>query len=89
MWHGSYGSLTVDNICLYAGINKGSFYHFFDGKAALASAAVSGRVCARGSLNRKGARPGNPDPVAARAGDCRGGAMAQCLCRARPWPDRV
>ncbi len=40
IWCGSYGSTTVDQICERAGVNKGSFYHFFDSKAALAEQAI-------------------------------------------------
>lgn len=36
MWDSSYGSVSVDDICKRAGINKGSFYHFFPSKADLA-----------------------------------------------------
>jgi len=35
IWDSSYGSVSVDDICKRAGINKGSFYHFFPSKAAL------------------------------------------------------
>jgi TetR/AcrR family transcriptional repressor of nem operon len=35
MWDHSYGSVSVDDICKRAGINKGSFYHFFPSKADL------------------------------------------------------
>jgi TetR/AcrR family transcriptional repressor of nem operon len=34
-WDSSYGSVSVDDICKRAGINKGSFYHFFPSKADL------------------------------------------------------
>ena len=39
MWNSSYGSVSVDDICKRAGINKGSFYHFFPSKADLVVAA--------------------------------------------------
>lgn len=39
MWNSSYGSVSVDEICKRAGINKGSFYHFFPSKADLVVAA--------------------------------------------------
>lgn len=39
IWDSSYGSVSVDDICKRAGINKGSFYHFFPSKADLAVAA--------------------------------------------------
>ncbi|HUD45508.1 MAG TPA: TetR/AcrR family transcriptional regulator [Candidatus Baltobacteraceae bacterium] len=35
IWDSSYGSVSVDDICKRAGINKGSFYHFFRSKADL------------------------------------------------------
>src|ERR1700722_7944796 len=39
IWDNSYGSVSVDDICRRAGINKGSFYHFFPSKADLVVAA--------------------------------------------------
>src|SRR6185295_18344029 len=39
-WTGSYDSTTIDQICDKAGVKKGSFYYFFDGKATLAEAAL-------------------------------------------------
>ncbi len=39
IWDSSYGSVSVDDICKRAGINKGSFYHFFPSKADLVIAA--------------------------------------------------
>lgn len=39
IWHKSYGSVSVDDICKAAGVHKGSFYHFFDSKLALTVAA--------------------------------------------------
>ena len=39
-WTGSYDSTTIDQICERAGVKKGSFYYFFDGKASLAAAAL-------------------------------------------------
>src|SRR5271156_4170785 len=35
IWDSSYGSVSVDDICKRAGINKGSFYHFFPSKSDL------------------------------------------------------
>jgi TetR/AcrR family transcriptional repressor of nem operon len=40
IWTRSYGSVTVDDICERAGVRKGSFYHFFESKAALVGAAL-------------------------------------------------
>lgn len=39
-WTGSYGGTSVDQICDRAGVKKGSFYHFFESKTALALAGV-------------------------------------------------
>ena len=36
----SYGAVTVDDICTAAAVNKGSFYHYFPSKQALAVAAI-------------------------------------------------
>lgn len=40
MWEGSYGALTIDDICRRAEVKKGSFYYFFESKSDLAVAAV-------------------------------------------------
>lgn len=40
IWESSYGSASVDAICQRAGVNKGSFYHFFPSKAELAVATL-------------------------------------------------
>jgi TetR/AcrR family transcriptional repressor of nem operon len=29
IWQSSYGSVSVDDICTQAGVNKGSFYYAF------------------------------------------------------------
>lgn len=39
-WTLSYDRTTIDQICAKAGVQKGTFYYFFDGKAALAEAAL-------------------------------------------------
>lgn len=39
-WEQSYGSTTVDAICVRAKVLKGSFYHFFDSKTDLALASL-------------------------------------------------
>jgi TetR/AcrR family transcriptional repressor of nem operon len=36
IWNHSYGSVSVDQICEHARVNKGSFYHFFNSKSELA-----------------------------------------------------
>lgn len=40
-WTHSYDSTTIDQICEKAGVKKGSFYHFFEGKAQLAEASLA------------------------------------------------
>lgn len=40
LWEKSYHSVTVDEVCARAGVMKGSLYHFFDSKSALALAAL-------------------------------------------------
>lgn len=40
LWKKSYGSVSVDDICKAANVNKGSFYHFFSSKAELAIASM-------------------------------------------------
>jgi TetR/AcrR family transcriptional regulator, transcriptional repressor for nem operon len=39
IWESSYGSVSVDDICSKAGVNKGSFYYAFKSKSDLAVAA--------------------------------------------------
>ncbi len=39
-WQKGYNAVTVDAICERAGVKKGSFYYFFESKAALAIAAM-------------------------------------------------
>lgn len=39
-WTLSYDRTTIDQICEKAGVRKGTFYYFFDGKPALAEAAL-------------------------------------------------
>jgi TetR/AcrR family transcriptional regulator, transcriptional repressor for nem operon len=36
IWKHGYSHVTIDAICAETGIQKGSFYHFFENKAALA-----------------------------------------------------
>jgi TetR/AcrR family transcriptional repressor of nem operon len=40
IWESSYGSVGVEQICERAGVQKGSFYHFFPSKSDLAIAAA-------------------------------------------------
>jgi TetR/AcrR family transcriptional repressor of nem operon len=40
IWESSYGSVGVEHICERAGVQKGSFYHFFPSKSDLAVAAL-------------------------------------------------
>ncbi len=40
IWERNYSSVSVDKLCKGAGVNKGSFYHFFPSKEALAIEAV-------------------------------------------------
>jgi TetR/AcrR family transcriptional repressor of nem operon len=40
IWESSYGSISVDDICNRAGVNKGSFYYAFKSKSDLAAAAA-------------------------------------------------
>jgi TetR/AcrR family transcriptional regulator, transcriptional repressor for nem operon len=39
IWEQSYGSVSVDDICVRAKVKKGSFYYFFPSKSDLAVAA--------------------------------------------------
>ncbi len=40
IWEESYGAVTIDDICKRADVKKGSFYYFYESKAALAVAAL-------------------------------------------------
>ncbi len=40
IWKSSYGSVSVEDICIAAGVNKGSFYYYFTSKAELAVAVM-------------------------------------------------
>jgi len=40
LWEQSLGAASVDAICDKAGVNKGSFYHFFKSKEELVAAAL-------------------------------------------------
>src|SRR3954471_23782849 len=39
VWRNSFGAVSVEDICVEAGVKKGSFYHFFPGKNELVAAA--------------------------------------------------
>lgn len=39
LWRNSYATVSVDDLCRRAAVNKGSFYHHFPSKAELATAA--------------------------------------------------
>jgi TetR/AcrR family transcriptional repressor of nem operon len=47
IWESSYGSVSVDDICTKAGVNKGSFYYAFKSKSDLAVAAFEHHWAAR------------------------------------------
>lgn len=47
IWESSYGAASVEGICQRAGVNKGSFYHFFPSKSELAVAALASEWEAR------------------------------------------
>lgn len=40
IWQSSYGAVSVDDICKAADVKKGSFYHYFPSKSALAVAIL-------------------------------------------------
>lgn len=40
IWQNSFASVSVDQICKEAGVNKGSFYHYFESKIDLALEAM-------------------------------------------------
>ena len=40
IWSSSYSQVSVDDICRAAGVQKGSFYHFFPSKSDLTTAAL-------------------------------------------------
>jgi TetR/AcrR family transcriptional repressor of nem operon len=57
----SYQSVGVADLCAVADVRKGSFYHFFPSKAALAKAVVDLHA---GEFERRLAEVGGDDPVA-------------------------
>lgn len=40
IWQSSYGAVSVDDICKASDVKKGSFYHYFPSKSALAVAIL-------------------------------------------------
>jgi TetR/AcrR family transcriptional repressor of nem operon len=40
IWEGSYGTVTIEQICQKANVKKGSFYYFFKSKADLTVASI-------------------------------------------------
>jgi TetR/AcrR family transcriptional repressor of nem operon len=40
LWEKSYHSVTMEEVCVRAGVQKGSLYHFFESKSALTVAAL-------------------------------------------------
>jgi TetR/AcrR family transcriptional repressor of nem operon len=50
IWENSYGSISVDAICHRADVRKGSFYHFFESKSALAAEALEADWLGRRAL---------------------------------------
>jgi TetR/AcrR family transcriptional regulator, transcriptional repressor for nem operon len=76
-WSGSYGSVSVDDICAKAAVRKGSFYHFFPGKANLALAVMEDDwTCARPHLE---AITASGKPVSWQLRELIGG-LVECQC---------
>jgi TetR/AcrR family transcriptional regulator, transcriptional repressor for nem operon len=40
LWANSYGKTSVEDLCQVAGVQKGSFYHYFSSKAELVNAVI-------------------------------------------------
>ena len=64
IWASSYGSVSVDDICAKAGVNKGSFYYFFKSKSDLAVAALNATGRASGPCMDRIFSPQTPAPRA-------------------------
>ena len=58
-----YAAATVDELCSRAGVAKGSFFHHFDGKEALAVAAANYWSETTGALFASGPYHGHKDPL--------------------------
>lgn len=63
MLRDGYSAMRVDDVIAKAGLSKGSFYHFFDGKEALALAALEGYYNDRVGRLAAGAYAKQADPV--------------------------
>ena len=57
-----YGAATVDDICRAAGLSKGSFFHYFRDKEALAIAAAEHFSAGAAELFAAAAYRDDPDP---------------------------
>jgi len=53
IWRGSFGEVTIAELCDRAKVNKGSFYYFFDSKPNLVAAAIGTWWEARRALLEK------------------------------------
>lgn len=63
MLRDGYSAMRVDDVIAKAGLSKGSFYHFFDGKEALALAALEGYYDDRVGRLAAGAYAKQADPL--------------------------
>lgn len=63
MLRDGYSAMRVDEVIAKAGLSKGSFYHFFDSKEALALAALEGYYTDRVGRLAAGAYAKQSDPL--------------------------